>query len=1004
MRPPVLGQLARGVLEATWLVALVAVPLFFNPRTERVFEPDKLAWVVVLGLLALWALAVGWVERPSLPAGRPRPVILAVALAVVVLVVGTVLSTVPTVSLWGTYRRGQGLLVDLALVLLFAAVARSAGSGPSRARVVRILALVTVPVALYALLQRLGIDNIIWRDAAAAVTERPFGPLGNPIFLGAWLCMTLPLVASGLLAALSDRRRGAAGATARAVAYASAGLLGLGALVVSQSRGPLLGLLAGAGTFGLLWAARLGRRRWVAGVVAGGVAVAIGLVALSMGAGAGLGRLGGLVAVGSRTAQQRQLVWDALARLAAADPRRALFGYGPETLGHVLPAHLSADLVRLVPDQVFDRAHNVVWEWWISAGLLGVVALVLLYATALRALLARAGLATDRGGAVRLYGLTIGGAGAGAVAAMVAGRPGYAGVGVPLGLLAGLLVAVVWPALRPGKASGFRQPEGGARGVPGGDAGGRGVPGADTGARGVPAADSAARGVSAEDFLAIGIVAGLVAHLVEGVSGLPTAAGEVVFWVYLGLAAALAPAGTSSGQDAEAGARTSGDAVTPAEGHADVRRRKGARASGTREGARSSGVRPDRTSVAPGMTLADALLAGVALASVTFAPLLVSSRGGTFGQAAIWLLPVAVWVGADLLAGGGTGRSWRVPAARLAVVVVVVAMLVVLNGPTGGEALAYGAMLVAATLAAGVALAGDLREAPVDEPWQWVVAASLVVLVAVAGWRLALAPVVADAHVRRGLEAAAQSDAAAAREHFERAIQLWPAQTAYATYIAAIYRDEAVDPDVADAQRDAAFRAGEAVLRDAFARVPDVGYLQKLGALQRDRADVEINPSARQTDLAGARTSLEHALALSPLDPRTLTDYGALLERLDDPRGARAAYEQAVDLGGPDNVRLVGLARSAVTGGDPGAAEKALAQALERAGTDRAAVGRVVDAGLASGTALPGASGTQMIYLVLTGRAAEARRLYAAVAAQAGDDGAVKALGEWLNRHAQPAR
>ena len=40
-----LSRWCDGLLEAGWLVAILAIPLFFNIHSERVFEPDKLAGI-----------------------------------------------------------------------------------------------------------------------------------------------------------------------------------------------------------------------------------------------------------------------------------------------------------------------------------------------------------------------------------------------------------------------------------------------------------------------------------------------------------------------------------------------------------------------------------------------------------------------------------------------------------------------------------------------------------------------------------------------------------------------------------------------------------------------------------------------------------------------------------------------------------------------------------------------------------------------------------------------
>ncbi len=37
-----LSQWCDGLIEAGWLAAIIAIPLFFNIHSDRVFEPDKI--------------------------------------------------------------------------------------------------------------------------------------------------------------------------------------------------------------------------------------------------------------------------------------------------------------------------------------------------------------------------------------------------------------------------------------------------------------------------------------------------------------------------------------------------------------------------------------------------------------------------------------------------------------------------------------------------------------------------------------------------------------------------------------------------------------------------------------------------------------------------------------------------------------------------------------------------------------------------------------------------
>src|SRR5262245_39628463 len=103
-----------GLTEAVWLFALLAVPLYFNTRSARIFEADKATLVRCLALAALALLAL--TPRPRLASGGP------LAIPVLVLLGSTALSTLtsidPRVSLLGSYHRLQGFGTLLAYGVL----------------------------------------------------------------------------------------------------------------------------------------------------------------------------------------------------------------------------------------------------------------------------------------------------------------------------------------------------------------------------------------------------------------------------------------------------------------------------------------------------------------------------------------------------------------------------------------------------------------------------------------------------------------------------------------------------------------------------------------------------------------------------------------------------------------------------------------------------------------------------------------------------------------------
>ncbi|MFN2115447.1 MAG: O-antigen ligase family protein [Anaerolineae bacterium] len=1010
-RQTVADRLAVGLTEAAYLAALAVVPLYFNPRSERVFEPDKLAWIVVLALLALWALVVRLLEphRRSPRAWLAAPIPVAAAVAVAALALGASLSVVPGVSWLGLYVRGQGVVAYACLAVLLAAVASACRSPGVWERLALTVALSTVPVSLYAILQRFGIDNVVWSAGSAEPSHRSFGALGNPIFLGAFLILALPIAAAELLRSLSsdggssspsprgatDRklaptRRVVGRLTAaprwRVVGLSFAIALSLTALLLSQSRGPVLGLIAAAAAYALLWAATEGRGRLAVGLSGAGIAVAATFLALG-GAGAGsVGRLGGLLSMGSRTARERILLWEALGDLLASDPARALLGYGPETTGFVVARYLPAELVRLAPDQIYDRAHNIVWEWWVSAGVVGALAILALHGAALVTAYRVLGLTDDRRGSAWLTVTMATGSGLGVVASLVVPPAGaFAAVGAAFGLLAGAAAYAVVRSMRPSSTA-AEQPDG------------------DGVERARPVLAGSPDGT--RYWIALGFAALTVAHLVEGSLGLPTASSELLFWVGLGALAGAAAAGGRRDDEQTLGDAASGAAEASNSGvGAKSPRKKQRTAPGVSGSAREPTSR-ESACRSRHLAIADGLASGLVVAAAIFAPILVADRSTPLGHPAVWSLLVVTWLCAELLRWRHGGADWSTQVARLAVVMGLAVLVMALRNVPAGEVIAFGAVLAGATAALGWAL--STRAAPVETttPGRWAIYAVLGVLLAVAAWRIALTPVMADTHIRSGLRYAASGDIDSAQREFETAVAMWPSQPEYASFVSAVLHERmrrgSTNTAEADAYHDAAARS----LIEAFRQAPVEQHMVRLALLHRDRGDMEEHPTKRLEYWEQARGALATALRQAPLSPEALAENAGVMERLGDVPAAREGYARALDLGAPSAYWSAGLARAALAEGDVAAGTAAVEQVISLSGDD---AGKA-EAVLAYPDGLPvrvaGYVPSWVVYLALSDRADEATALFeqwsAGVRAgsgtpSAGDErAAVAALGEWL--------
>ncbi len=162
-----------GLLEAGWLVAILATPLFFNIHSERVFEPDKLALLRSLALVmsAVWLARLvdnrAWQDlgrlRPSNAAAIwHRPLVLPVLILVLVYALSTLFSVSPRVSWIGSYQRLQGTYTTLSYVVIFALMAATLRTPQQLRRVVSTAIVASIPVALYGMIQHFGHDPLPW--------------------------------------------------------------------------------------------------------------------------------------------------------------------------------------------------------------------------------------------------------------------------------------------------------------------------------------------------------------------------------------------------------------------------------------------------------------------------------------------------------------------------------------------------------------------------------------------------------------------------------------------------------------------------------------------------------------------------------------------------------------------------------------------------------------------------------------------------------------------------
>jgi len=489
-----LSRICDAIIEAGWLAALVVAPLFFNTFSNRVFEPDKIHLVRSIALLmaAAWLVQLidaelaGEADQEGL---RSRlggaPLVLPALILVASYLVSTALSLVPRISFFGSYVRLQGTFTFLSYILIFGAILTHLRTRSQIDRLLHAVIITSLPIAIYGIIQNAGLDPLPW---GGDVVERVAANMGNSIFVAAYLIMAVFLTLERLLSSLVELLRAESsgfGDALRAGAYLFVLIVQLIAIVYTQSRGPQLGLAAGLYVFlllGLLLLARWGASqtrgpallRWLSTHVRGAWSAVIGLtiagliflVVLNIPGGPlkavcevrYVSRTCTLFSLGEGTNAVRALIWEGVidmmsphAPLQSPDGQpdafnivRPLAGYGPESLWVAFNRFYPPELGRFEARNASpDRSHNETFDALARGGLIQFAAEIFLFASVFYYALRWLGLIRDRRSRNEFIGFLAAGGALGVLLPLIFDRSlRLAGIGLPAGLIAGLILYV----------------------------------------------------------------------------------------------------------------------------------------------------------------------------------------------------------------------------------------------------------------------------------------------------------------------------------------------------------------------------------------------------------------------------------------------------------------------------------------------------------------------------------------------------------------------------------
>ncbi|MDO8576688.1 MAG: O-antigen ligase family protein [bacterium] len=372
-----LRWLVIGALFLLTLIPfLVPTSLFFPFITGKNFFFRIVIEVMTGGWLAL-ALVY--------PQYRPRRswILAAFALFVIIIALADALGAYPFKSFWSNYERMDGWVTLAHLFALVVVASSMLNTGKLWRTFWKVELVMSVSVAAYGFLQLFGIASL---NAGFSTLGRLDATFGNPIYLAAYMLFNVFIAA--LLWVQAWRESAVGARLGLSLMYGGVLVADFLVLLLTATRGTILGLIGGALVSAALVAlfARdaLSMRRAAIGMIAGVVVLSGGFFLVRDAAWVQkvsfLQRLA-TVSLTDGTTKARLYNWG---MAWEGVKERPLLGWGQENYAVVFDKYYDPRMYSAEP--WFDRVHNVVFDWLVAGGFLGLASYLGIYAAALVAL------------------------------------------------------------------------------------------------------------------------------------------------------------------------------------------------------------------------------------------------------------------------------------------------------------------------------------------------------------------------------------------------------------------------------------------------------------------------------------------------------------------------------------------------------------------------------------------------------------------------------------------
>lgn len=357
-----------------WLCALTTPLMYGFGFFVFPFIVPKALFFIAMTSIACVGAAMLIARDPERFLKLPRIILYTVLAYTLALVVGVIISIHPALSWWGTYERMLGVSTMLFFPLYFftGTVLITYNENPARLRriTLRILWIVGVIVALLGIFQHESPSSFLLAESGGRV----YSTLGNFIYFGGFMNSLFWIALILLFSNPTSRIKGW---------YVLSALIAFTGILLSGSRGPLLGFLVGCAIFGIvqfLTRTSYSPKKIILSVT-GTLILVIGTLALPV-----VQRHVGALPVVGRVLSVHRLFGDASPRLIAwrigleSFQAHPLFGYGHESFYSIFNERYNPQSLRYsLYETWFDNAHNIVVNTLAERGLLGLLTLLALY-------------------------------------------------------------------------------------------------------------------------------------------------------------------------------------------------------------------------------------------------------------------------------------------------------------------------------------------------------------------------------------------------------------------------------------------------------------------------------------------------------------------------------------------------------------------------------------------------------------------------------------------------